>query len=77
MNNLNDFDSYAMVGNNVKNPQDVLNRYWGFPSFRPLQEDIINAVLEGNDVLAMLPTGGGKSLCYLSQSLYRVGLVGA
>lgn len=74
MNNLNDFDSYTMVGNNVKNPQDVLNRYWGFPSFRPLQEDIINAVLEGNDVLAMLPTGGGKSLCYQIPALCFEGI---
>lgn len=63
-----------MVGNNVKNPQDVLNRYWGFPSFRPLQEDIINAVLEGNDVLAMLPTGGGKSLCYQIPALCFEGI---
>lgn len=48
----------------MTNPHEILNRYWGFSSFRPLQEDIIHAVLDGKDVLAMLPTGGGKSLCY-------------
>lgn len=39
-------------------------KYWGFSSFRPLQEDIIQSVLDGNDTLALLPTGGGKSICF-------------
>ncbi len=42
----------------------ILEQYWGYTAFRPLQEEIITAVLEGRDVLALLPTGGGKSLCY-------------
>ncbi|MFN8353929.1 MAG: ATP-dependent DNA helicase RecQ [Spirosomataceae bacterium] len=43
---------------------DILQRYWGHTSFRPLQEDIITSVLEGHDTLALLPTGGGKSVCF-------------
>lgn len=44
--------------------KEILKKYWGYESFRPPQEDIINAVLEGKDTIALLPTGGGKSLCY-------------
>ncbi|WP_462251480.1 RecQ family ATP-dependent DNA helicase [Ekhidna sp.] len=46
------------------NPIDILNQYWGYNSFRPMQEDIIRSVLDGNDTLALLPTGGGKSICF-------------
>ena len=42
----------------------ILNKYWGFSQFRPLQQEIINAVLAGQDALALLPTGGGKSICF-------------
>ena len=42
----------------------ILKKYWGFNSFRPLQEDIIRAVLDKKDTLALLPTGGGKSVCF-------------
>ena len=44
--------------------RSVLQRYWGYPSFRPLQEDIVDAVVAGHDTLALLPTGGGKSICF-------------
>ncbi len=42
----------------------VLRETWGYPGFRPMQEEVVRAVLGGNDTLALLPTGGGKSLCF-------------
>ena len=53
---------------------EVLKEYWGFDSFRPMQREIIDAALEGRDVLAVLPTGGGKSVCFQVPALMRDGL---
>jgi len=48
----------------IEQCRKVLTRYWGFTSFRPLQEDIIRSVAEGRDTLALMPTGGGKSITF-------------
>ena len=53
---------------------EILKQYWGYDAFRPLQEDIINAVLDGNDTLALLPTGGGKSICFQVPALTKDGV---
>ena len=55
-------------------PQGVLKEIFGFDSFRPGQEAVIRAVLEGRDTLAVMPTGGGKSLCYQIPALMRQSL---
>ncbi len=54
--------------------QSILSKYWGFSMFRPLQEDIILSVLDGKDTLALMPTGGGKSLCFQVPALLKPGI---
>jgi ATP-dependent DNA helicase RecQ len=56
------------------NPKDILKSYWGYDEFRPLQHEIVNAVLAGDDTLALMPTGGGKSLCFQVPTLCMEGL---
>lgn len=58
----------------MRSPKDVLYEYWGFSSFRPVQEDIVEAVVEGKDVLALMPTGGGKSICFQVPALVKEGI---
>ena len=53
---------------------NLLKQYWGHEVFRPLQEDIINAVLQGRDTLALMPTGGGKSICFQVPALQMAGI---
>lgn len=54
--------------------RDILHRYWGYDSFRPLQEEIILSILNGNDTLGLLPTGGGKSITFQVPALALDGL---
>src|SRR5438477_3650407 len=49
----------------------VIQRHWGFRSLRPLQEPAMRAVLDGRDSLVVMPTGGGKSLCYQAPAVLR------
>ena len=53
---------------------EILKEYWGYDSFRPKQEEIVNAALEDRDVLAILPTGGGKSVCFQVPAMMREGI---
>lgn len=50
-------------------PKEILHKFFGYTEFRPSQEEIINSIIEGQNVLAILPTGGGKSICYQIPSL--------
>ena len=53
---------------------EVLQEYWGYDSFRLMQEEIVDAALEARDVLAILPTGGGKSVCFQVPAMMREGI---
>lgn len=54
--------------------EEILGKYWGYDSFRPMQKDIIDAAMAGRDVLAILPTGGGKSICFQVPAMMKEGL---
>lgn len=56
------------------NSLDVLRKYWNHESFRPLQEEVIQSVLAGRDTLALMPTGGGKSVCFQVPSMMMEGI---
>ena len=55
-------------------PKEILKKYWGFSQFRPQQEEIISSVLKQNDVITLLPTGGGKSICFQIPALAKEGI---
>ncbi len=58
----------------MNDPLSILKKYWGYSSFRPLQQDIIDSVIRGDHTLALLPTGGGKSICFQVPGLCLEGL---
>ena len=58
----------------MKTPHQVLKDVWGYSDFRPMQLDIVEATLAGQDTLALLPTGGGKSICFQVPGLVREGI---
>ncbi|MEN7549770.1 ATP-dependent DNA helicase RecQ [Rapidithrix thailandica] len=58
----------------MNTPLQILQAYWGYGAFRSLQEEIIQSVLSGSDTLALLPTGGGKSVCFQVPALLREGV---
>lgn len=58
----------------IKPPIKILQQYWSHNTFKPLQEEIISSVLEGEDTFALLPTGGGKSVCFQIPALLKEGI---
>ncbi len=58
----------------MKTPLQTLTHYWGYTSFKPKQDEIISAVLNGQDTVALLPTGGGKSMCFQIPALVTEGI---
>src|SRR5207248_2528724 len=60
-----------MASYTLEDLKQVIGKYWGFRTLRPLQEQAMRAVLEGRDSLVVLPTGGGKSLCYQAPAALR------
>lgn len=71
------YNNYVKIVANAfeqADPKFVLKTVFGYDEFRPLQKDIITNVLKGHDTLAVMPTGGGKSLCYQLPALIMPGI---
>ena len=58
----------------MEKSRELLKQYWGFSNFRPFQEEIVDDVIYGHDTLALLPTGGGKSICFQVPGIAREGI---
>ena len=58
----------------MQTPEQILKRWWGYDGFRPMQREIIDSALQGRDTLAILPTGGGKSVCFQVPAMIKGGL---
>ena len=67
-------DPHPGVPDQELTPEEVLLRYWGYESFRPLQSEIVHAALSGRDTLGLMPTGGGKSITFQVPGLMLPGL---
>jgi superfamily II DNA helicase RecQ len=71
--------TFSAIRNGVKMQafeqlREIIHRYWGYDDFRPLQAEAMRAVVEGRDSLVVLPTGGGKSLCFQAPAMAMPGL---
>ena len=71
---VNGFGTAGIAAVTSNSLEVILERYWGYSSFRPLQREAMESVLGGRDSLLVLPTGGGKSLCFQAPALVREGL---
>ncbi|CEN46563.1 hypothetical protein CCAN11_1130003 [Capnocytophaga canimorsus] len=58
----------------TETPLEILKKYWGYDAFRSPQADIVQAVLEGKNILALMPTGGGKSIAFQVPALLKSGI---